>query len=173
MTIVIDGNTDLGGLLVATNKEKPKKADLDRLRDYLLEHPEASEKVGNLARHVQLSILSNAFKNAQGVELVIATHCQELLEQLDYERSTLLERLLIDHIVICWLRLYDCELRYETVRNGNSTITQMQHWEKRLSAAQRRFLRASEALVRVRRLLKEPPSPALAILLKQQLNVGR
>jgi hypothetical protein len=173
VTVTINANTDLGGLLVATNKEKPKRADLDRLHEYLLEHPEESEKVGNLARHVQVSILGHAFQKAQGVEMVVATHCKELRVHLEYEQSTLLERLLIDHIVICWLRLYDCELRYESVRKDNPTITQMQHWEKRLSAAQRRFLRASEALVRVRRLLKDPPSPALAILLKQQLNVGR
>jgi hypothetical protein len=135
VAITISANTDLGGLLVAINKEKPKRVDLDRLQEHLLEHSEESEKVGNLARHVQVSILSNAFKHAQSVEMVVATHCKEMRVHLDYEQSTLLERLLIDHIVICWLRLYNCELRYESVRKDNPTITQMQHWEKCLSAA--------------------------------------
>jgi hypothetical protein len=160
-------------LIVAANKEKPKPADLDRLRDYLIEHPEESEKAGNLARHVQVSILDTAFKHAQGMEMVVTTHCRELRANLGYEDAPQLERLLIDHIIVCWLRLYDVELRYESIRKDNPTITQMQHWEKRLRAAQRRYLRAIETLARVRRLLKDPPSPALAILMKQQLNVRR
>ena len=50
---------------------------------------------------------------------------------------------------------------------GNTTIVQADFWERRLSAAQRRFLRATETLARVRRL----QLPAVQVnIAERQLN---
>lgn len=63
-----------------------------------------------------------------------------------------LERSLIQHVVLCWLRLHDCELRYHTMMGSEPTIAQANYWEKKLSANQARYLRAVETLARVRKL---------------------
>jgi len=45
------------------------------------------------------------------------------------------------------------------------------YWDKRLSAAQRRYLRAVETLERVRKLMR-PDAPSTAILMQQNVNTG-
>lgn len=91
---------------------------------------------------------------------------------MGYEGASAVERSLIEHVCLCWLRLYATELRYE-VNMKEATLAQGEFWEKKLSANQLRYLRSIETLARVRRLMKDPPSPAFNLLLKQQLNIGK
>lgn len=64
-----------------------------------------------------------------------------------------LERLLVQQVVLTWLKLGHTEWHHEHILvNGHMTIQVADFWERRLSAAQRRYLRACETLARVRRL---------------------
>lgn len=73
-------------------------------------------------------------------------------DELGDDAASALERSLIQHVVLCWLRLHDCELRYHMVMGDNPTVTQAMYWEKKLSANQGRYLRACETLAKVHRL---------------------
>lgn len=64
-----------------------------------------------------------------------------------------IEKLLLDDIVLCWLRLQFMEYRYTNEFNGSVSITKADHLERRLSATRRRYLQAVESLAKVRRLL--------------------
>ncbi|HEV2763864.1 MAG TPA: hypothetical protein VGV38_12860 [Pyrinomonadaceae bacterium] len=44
------------------------------------------------------------------------------------------------------------EIRYTMHTSGSYRMPEGEHWDKRLSAAQRRFTRACESLAKVRRL---------------------
>ena len=63
-----------------------------------------------------------------------------------------LEHLLVEHVSLCLLRLQHVEHEYNAVmRSEDTTVSLGDYWERRLGAAQRRFLRATETLVRLRR----------------------
>jgi hypothetical protein len=162
-------NDDLGQLVKATNKEKPDKADLERLRAHLVKYPEAAEKLGNLTRHIEMGIISRSFRNSRAVEMGIAAHMGNMLREFKYSDSSLLERLLIDHIVVCWLRHQLAESRYQQATAEGVTFEAGIYWERKLSATQRRYLRAIEALARVRKLMERTLSPLTAI----QVNVNK
>jgi hypothetical protein len=81
-----------------------------------------------------------------------------------------MERLLIDHLLLCWLRLQHIELAYTQAMAESITYERGVYWERRLTAAQRRYLRASESLARVRRLSR--PAPFQVNIGAQQMNVA-
>lgn len=69
---------------------------------------------------------------------------------------------------MCWMGLNDCELNYTANAGQGREIAGF--WEKKLTASQRRYLRAVETLARVRKLAKSERNPAFDALLRQQLS---
>lgn len=163
---------DFLAVLRATDKEKPAPGDIIKLRDYLVAHPDFAAVTGDLAYQAKIQILGNAMPKMKGTALCVESVYDAMRADMGYENASAVERSLIEHVCLCWLRLYATELRYE-VNMKDATLAQGEYWEKKLSANQRRYLRAVETLARVRRLMKDPPSPSLALLLKQQINVRR
>jgi len=162
--------TEFLAILKATDKEKPAPAALAQLRQYLTDRPELAAYTGDLAAQAMVQVLGNAMPTRQGSRLCAETFIEQMRDELGYAQASAVERSLIEHVCLCWARMYLCELRYEQNMQESLTLSQGLYWEKKLSANQRRYLRAVETLARVRRLMKDPPSPAMAILLKQQLN---
>jgi hypothetical protein len=79
-----------------------------------------------------------------------------------------LERLLIEQVSLCWLHLYTLEIEYTNVMHEPIPLASAEHWERRLSAAQRRYLAACDALARVRRLATPAEGSAAAL----QVNIA-
>lgn len=79
-----------------------------------------------------------------------------------------LESLIIRQIVGAWVRLAYTEYAYNgALVAGNQTLAQADFWERRLTAAERRYLRSCETLARVRRL----GVPAVQVnIAERQLN---
>ncbi|HEX7176986.1 MAG TPA: hypothetical protein VF240_17135 [Pyrinomonadaceae bacterium] len=78
----------------------------------------------------------------------------ELLKQeLGYAEALPAERILIEHAVLCHVRLGMIEHLYSRNTSGSYTVSLAEHYEKRLTLAQRRFTRSVVTLARVRGLL--------------------
>ena len=103
---------------------------------------------GHLA---ELMVIDNARATA-AVKECWKQRLQALKKDLGYEEAPLLEKLLIQQAALCWLKLNLVELSYSGTMAQSITLTLGIYWEKRLSAAQRRFTRACETLARVRKL---------------------
>ncbi len=78
--------------------------------------------------------------------------------------------MLIKQVGLCWLRLSSVELKHAVNTSGSSSISQAGYWDRTLSAAQRRYLRAIETLARLRRLLR--PNAVQVNSGAQQVNVA-
>jgi len=113
--------------------------------------------VPNILGDVVVSqLFSTAGVNEKNASL-ITRQLDLMKEELGYATATQLERMLIDQIGICWLRHHLIENLYsQNVTGKGYTIPKTEHFERRLSASQNRYLRALEALARVRRLLRRP-----------------
>ena len=89
-----------------------------------------------------------------------------LKKQFDFDTAPPLERLLIDQILTARLRLIHAEHFYNTtVLNQSISFQYGEYRDNLLSSTQARFIRAIEALARVRRLARN--TPAL------QINIAR
>ena len=79
----------------------------------------------------------------------------EVRKDLGYDDAPPLEKLLIQHVALCHLRLAVVEMQHQQYTKGSHTLTAGVYWDRRLSAAQRRFTRAAVQLARVRKLSAE------------------
>jgi hypothetical protein len=143
---------ELQALLKKVEKDKPKAADRLALALYLGDHPNVWRYVGDLMEQATLSLIRKMPSNAVTQEALTAAS-DHLPQELALPGDGALEQLLIQHVVLCWLRLAHVEYQYTGVTvTGENTITRVEHWDKRLNVAQRRYLRAIESLARVRKL---------------------
>ena len=171
--IRISAPAELTPLLRKASGDKAKGEDLDALQTAMVKYPEAAAQLGILSLHIQATIMHRIFGDSErGMKLAVNEHASQLKQQLGYDTSNALEKALIDHAIVCWLRLAEAETRYEALQSENNvTITRQEHWEKRLAMAQHRYLKAVESLAKVRRLLSAVPLAQINVN-SQVLNAG-
>ena len=163
---------DFQKVVAAVNREQPDPAQITRLRQYLSDYPALTKQLGNLSDTIRERVLQKMCVGA-ATPTYVQSYCALLREEMGYPEASALEQMLIDQIVLCWVRLHDTEWYYQNINEKQHTLTVGDYWERKLSFAQKRYLRAVETLARVRRLLKEPRSPVVNMLLAQQINNNR
>lgn len=136
------------------SKTDPKPADTDELRRMLADNPDAGlwlmvESPIAVAERV---LLSGRNCLTPAVAECWRARMADLRRELKAGGESPLERLLISHAVLCWLRLGVIEIQFTQKMSESHTHTAGTYYEKRLTAAQKRFTRACESLARVRRL---------------------
>jgi len=151
----------LGEILRRCNAKKPKDEDLRALREQLDRLPQLWRLAGDMGEVAARRMIEGINGSPLTIESVKVGRLA-MRRELGYDAASPLEKMLIDHTVLCWLRLQLAEYNYTGVMSENHTLTLGEYWEKRLSGAQRRYLRACETLARIRRLAL----PAL------QVNIG-
>ena len=153
---------ELNTLIERANKKNAKPTDVAALRQALKDHPTLWRTVGDLAHQAQAHTLQSV-EATPAMKESVQHGLREMKRELGYADAPLLERLLIEQVVHCWLRLNLAEYQYTTAGNEGGTFAKMSHWERRLTTAQARYLRAIEALARIRKLAR--PAPL-------QVNIG-
>jgi hypothetical protein len=168
--------TEFRALLDKTNKEHPNPKDVKALSDLLsgnrkLELWRDTASAGYLA---EVMVLQNAHATA-ALKECWKHRLQALKKDLGYDGAPMLEQLLIQQAALCWLKLNLVELSYSNTMKQSITLTLGIFWEKRLSAAQRRFTRACETLARVRKLSRNTPALQFNIAASggQQVNLTK
>jgi hypothetical protein len=124
---------------------------MEAYRGLIAEKPREFAEIGGIclnARDVYLDTL-NGFER-EPIKLRLA----EIEQELSAPSDGAMERLLIGHVVLCWLRLMMVDRGYTCALDQSITLTLGAYWEKRLSAAQKRFTRSVENLARVRKLMR-------------------
>jgi hypothetical protein len=146
-------------LLDKTNKEHPNPKDLKALSDMLSgnKNLELWRDVASAGYLAEVMVIENAHATA-GLKECWKHRLQVLKKDLGYDDAPILEKLLIQQAALCWLKLNLVELSYSGAMKQSITLTQGIYWEKRLTAAQRRFTRACETLARVRKLSRNVPA---------------
>lgn len=158
-----------------TNKEHPAPADVKALSELLNSNQslELWRNVASAGYMAELSVLENALV-VRGLKECWKQRLQALKKELGSEGAPILEQLLIQQAALCWLKLNLVELSYSSVMKQSINLTLGVYWEKRLSAAQRRFARACETLARVRKLSRNTPALQVNIAAQggQQINLS-
>jgi len=106
------------------------------------------------------------------VQAVSEANYQGKERELTRPQDGPLERTLVKHVALCWLRLQCVEQRYSLTLGGSLGIPQADYWERRLSATQRRFLRAVETLARIRKMQLPAMQVNVATEGGQQVNIA-
>jgi len=154
-------------------KKKPAKKDLDELREWINKHPELWRVVFDTAWLLEDNFINNMVEGKASI-IAIKKNMEEIRKGFDYCGSTILEQMLIDNIIISWLGVQYANTQLITRMGRDERIVILEFWERRVSAAQRRYLRACESLTRIRRLMSLDPRIQINIAANggQQVNVA-
>lgn len=134
----------------AMARDEPSAEARAYIDEWLRREPEKSRDVGDL--HAQAFDLAfRKFWLGYYTKAGVRRDAEQLKRELRFEDATPAERVLIEHAVLCHVRLGMIEHLYS--RNTSGRMEVAEHYEKRLTLAQRRFTRALETLARVRALL--------------------
>lgn len=162
----------LDDLITRTDKEDPDPEDLALIRK-ILRKSDLWQRRGDLAKVARKIVIEELPQSAFGKESVRVA-IDHIQNGMGYESAPMLERLLIDQVVISWLRHYQVELDYSGMRlSGPVTLHVATYYERRLSAAQGRFLRACATLARIRKMAGRTPGLMQLNIGAQQVNVAQ
>ena len=141
-------------LVRKTNKDNPRPADVEELRKVLSEHRalELWRSISGIAKAVELTMLSRASFLTPALRECWRERLNQVRLDLGFNDAPEAEKLLISHVALCWLRLNLVEHGYTSNTSGEHSLTIGIYWEKRLTAAQKRYTRAVESLAKVRAL---------------------
>lgn len=170
----VDPPNDLMELLNRCYIEKPDKKDLQTLKRYLESNPHLFGTVFDLAYTTQRFLIDATMESHLG-RMGIYANVDHMRKEMEYDNSPILERLLIENVINCWLRLQGIEFLLSGNTCGDRlNIRSVEFLEKRLSASQRRYLRACETLARVRKLTRNTPLLQVNIATErgQQVNIA-
>jgi hypothetical protein len=147
---------EVQAIVERTNMENPSKEDVQALRRVLKERPDLWREVGGgLARQAMAHLIASTSATALARELQ-KQEVEAIRHNLGYDCEPGIERLLVEQVALCWLRLNLLEYEYTTIRKERTmNIDQADFLEKRLNYAQRRFVRACETLARVRKVIRQ------------------
>jgi hypothetical protein len=163
-------------LLDKTNKEHPRPQDVVALADLLNGNQglQLWRDVLSAAQYAERAVIENS-SSVAGVKECWKHRLSSLRQELGYNEAPVLEKLLIQHAALSWLKLSLVELNYSRTMKQSITLTLGMYWEKRLTAAQRRFTRACETLARVRKLSRNTPALQFNIATAggQQVNLTK
>ena len=144
---------DITSLIKKTDKENPKPEDLAEMQRYLDDN---SALV--VANSISRKALERAVEICSTSALVRELYNRQIKEkqnELGIKTASPIEKILIEQVVICWLRLNHFEMIYSNKTAESHTFTSGIYWDKKLSSAQRRLLKACESLAKVKKLTAE------------------
>jgi hypothetical protein len=133
-------------LINAADTGKPGAAQ--KLRDFLDAHP-TTKLMGDLHAAI-IGHLMKKLSGSKSADEFLAANINEKKQNLGYWKAGELEQMLIDRVVMCWLRLTLAENYCNKIGDTVTTFKESDFAERSLSRANSRFIRACEALERYR-----------------------
>lgn len=140
----------LQSLMVAADKN-PKH--LPELNTFLRENHDLADKLIGLADAVKTSLIEkiNGSSN-KGTQAVLSEEVRALTRKLSGDGASPLEKLLLDCVAMCWLRVQYAEHYRTSLMGGGQSFKEIELADRLLTKAHNRFIRAIESLAKLRKL---------------------
>lgn len=130
---------------------------LTELRQFLDEHPEVEEHVGDLARLAEAHWVDLLVGTDSLTREAVKRQLAQLKEGLTGQRPSPVEKLVVDLVAVNFLAERHAEIT--AAASGNSTLEQAAFKLKRAESAQRRYLASLKMLTHLRALMPQGLAP--------------
>lgn len=154
--------------LMRLQKGRGSSEDVQQFKKAIKEVP-AVLKLFDLAENARETVITQFSGDNQAMKIANQQLLENIKQELGYNDASVLEKLLIEQIILCHTRLYWVENLFTAnlkVANSAGVI----HWEKRLNANQCRYFRAIETLAKIRHLARRTPEILQINIAEQQVN---
>ena len=98
-------------------------------RRYLDEHREVWRILGDLSEFAYTRLVDASVGDQVALRESLKTGRLAMRQDLGYEEASALERLLIDQVVLCWLRMSHVELHHTAMSNRDTPLSLRECWE--------------------------------------------
>jgi hypothetical protein len=132
---------------------------LQDLRQFLDDHSEVWHHVGDAARICERMLVELVAESDNLLGESLVRQIESMKDELGGPQPTRMERMLVDQIVASWLGLQHAHM----TATVNGSISRADYRQRRLSACQQRYFRASKALAQVRALLPKKLAPTISV----------
>jgi len=136
----------------ATNTEDPSESDRKALA-VVLDDNNYLQKVNHSGRQVLMRAMKDLDPGSYMVQECTKRQIEDLRKEMGYTSSTMIEQLIIDEIVICWVRLQQVQSNHTAVLGSSHSSETGGYWDRRLTSANNRFLKSVQTLAKVRKLI--------------------
>lgn len=143
---------DLDALVARVNGPRPTRADLDALRAVLAAGRDDGPILTCIGGSTVLGVLLDSYTKSEASKLVMRAEAERMGRTLGRAAAPPFERPLIDHIILCWVRLQLVERDHANNTAGAHNRDSGRYWDRRLTEAQRRYLRAVNLLAKLRHM---------------------
>lgn len=126
--------------------------------DHLKRYPELIDEAGSIANRLEAAWTKLLVRSDPVAEVATCREIGELRAALANPAATPFDKLLFDHVVVCWLAEREAA---QAEADGMAEVPGAAHRLARLNAAQKRFFKAVNFYETV--LAKRPPLPSSAI----------
>jgi hypothetical protein len=134
----------------ACMKSEPSKAAREYVDADLASAPDEWRRHGDLTREA-VDLALKDFYLGYYTKASVICGAEQLKQELGFDDAPASIRILIEHAVLCHVRLGMIEHLYS--RMDSQRIDVIEHWERRLTLTQKRFTKAVTTLAQVRALL--------------------
>lgn len=143
---------DIAALLERINGKNPSRTDIDALRQALDAQDGAAAGLTVLYGSTITNHVIEQYTDDVAPRLVMQADARRIAKEFGRDTAPAFERPLIDHIVTCWVRLQMVERDMSNATKGSHSRDSGAYWDRRLTEAQRRYLRAYNLLAKVRHI---------------------
>ena len=136
----------------AIDPKTPNQAQIKELKRFIEEYPAFIwEETANLTNIVIKDYITGTSKN-KVFKAVLEESMKIIKDQLNYDNSSIIEKMIIDSIVVSWLQLQHMEGTFtKSLYDQGFDGKEKKFWDQLLTSAQKRYLRAIDSLVRLRK----------------------
>jgi hypothetical protein len=140
--------------------QSASEADRRKVKKYLRATEDGRKAVVDALRSVTtervLSHIGRKYSSGGSLDVwteTLAARADVMQAELDAESATAAERLVVQQVVDAWTRLEFVQVRYDhaLVATTANNSDELRLWDRMLTKAQHRYLRALESLARIRR----------------------
>lgn len=152
MKTEIDSDTrkeiaEFRALVRATESDQPGAAQ--KLNEFARAHPWVT-KILDLQTRISGQLIDKLAGAKPSNDVLITVQVDNKRDALGYQEAGELERMLIDRMMMCWLRLVIAESYCSQLNGKVTTFKERDFAERNLTRANSRFLKATDALERYR-----------------------
>jgi hypothetical protein len=138
-------------LVEKANRGKDNGPEVKELRTFLNEHEELATRPKFVAYSLQRAIMLKVTPGAGDFELFQREY-EARRDDLGWKDASPLERLMIERVTLCWVRLLWCENYNAAYMKGGVVMREAEFADKQLARAHSRYVKALESLARLRQV---------------------